>query len=235
MKKLLLLIVFISLDYLSFAQQNWFDTYSDSTNLVKDAQMISARFLKDVKALVLEMKFEVSTIHNTTPYLIYYDENSKTANLPLWSEVIPDQQKFFYSLTGSEAKGKEAFGLFFNGFYLPHELGHALQSEMESGIIGSYENEYFANIVAMLWWKKIGRGNDLKRCYETAKLIWSKLPNPVPEGKTIEAYFTENYNEAGSDPYVYGYMQFKQFIQIYEDKTLPEFDEFVMNYIKKKK
>lgn len=28
-------------------------------------------------------------------------------------------------------------------------------------------------------------------------------------------------------PYVYGYMQFKQFIEIYEDKNLPDFDTFI--------
>lgn len=31
----------------------------------------------------------------------------------------------------------------------------------------------------------------------------------------------------------YGYMQFKQFMLIYEDKNLPDFDTFVTNYIRK--
>ena len=29
-------------------------------------------------------------------------------------------------VAGGEIAGKKVFGLFFNGFYLPHELGHGL-------------------------------------------------------------------------------------------------------------
>ena len=57
--------------------------------------------------------------------------------------------------------------------------------------------------------------------------MFLKLPNPVPKGSTIEEYFSKNYEEASANPYVYGYMQFKQFIEIYEDKNLPDFDTFI--------
>jgi hypothetical protein len=55
----------------------------------------------------------------------------------------------------------------------------------------------------------------------------------VPKNMSEEEYFTKNYEEASSNPYTYGYMQFKQFIQIYEDKNLPEFDSFIKKYISK--
>ena len=64
------------------------------------------------------------------------------------------------------------------------------------------------------------------------KKIFAQLPNPVPEGSTIEEYFSKNYEEASSNPYVYGYMQFKQFIEIYEDKNLPDFDTFIQQQTK---
>lgn len=102
----------------------------------------------------------------------------------------------------------------------------------KGNIKGSYQEEYFANQVGILWWKKQGRVKELKECYEFAKRVWAKLPNPVPSGSTIEEYFTANYQKATEDPYVYGYMQFKQFIQVYEDKTLPDFDTFIKSYLK---
>ena len=52
---------------------------------------------------------------------------------------------------------------------------------------------------------------------------------------TIEEYFLKNYEKASKDPYTYGYMQFKQFIEIYEDETLPGFNAFVEKYLQKNK
>jgi hypothetical protein len=63
--------------------------------------------------------------------------------------------------------------------------------------------------------------------------MWSKLPNPVPANMSEEEYFTKNYEQASQNPYIYGYMQFRQFMQIYEDKSLPDFDVFIKNYLSK--
>jgi hypothetical protein len=233
MKKIVFLLLIAS-NNLVMAQTNWFTRYSDSIALVKDGNIITDKFIEDVRRIKPDIEFNVKTILNTTPYLIYYDGHVKTANLPLWSQVIPEQQRFFYEVAGSELEGKNAFGYFFNGFYLPHELGHALQEIMEGNLQGSYENEYFANTIAFLWWKKKGREKELEQCYESAKKMWEKLPNPIPQGMTIQEFFSKNYEKASENPYVYGYMQFKQFILIYEDKNLPNFDNFVRNYLSKK-
>lgn len=217
-----------------FAQKNWFTLYQDSTQITKDAKIITMSFENDIKKIRPNIKFSIKAVLNTTPYLIYYDDRQLTANLPMWEQVIPQQKNFFYEVAGSEEEGRKAFGLFFNGFYLPHELGHAFQDVSNEGPTNpSYQNEYFANTIAILWWRKHKRMKELKLCYEYAKKIWSNLPNPVPDNRSEEEYFTKNYEEASQNPYVYGYMQFKQFIQIYEDTKLPEFDSFIKNYKKK--
>jgi len=235
MKKNILFLILVLVVQFATAQKNWFTTYPDSVALAKDANEISDRFVKDLLRINPKLVLKAKTIVHTTPYLIFVNGpvNDKTVHLPLWSQVIPEQQHFFNEVAGGTDKGKLAFGLFFNGFYLPHELGHALQDIVKGELVGSYENEYFANEVAMLWWRKTGREKELKQCYAMAKEIWNKLPNPVPAGISIEDYFRDNYQKAASDPYVYGYMQFKQFIQIYEDHNLPDFDTYVKNYIKK--
>lgn len=61
--------------------------------------------------------------------------------------------------------------------------------------------------------------------------MFAQLPNPVPNGQTPEEYFGKNYEEASKDPFVYGYMQFSQFISVYEDKKLPAFDVFIKDFI----
>lgn len=227
------LIVIFCTNFL-FAQNKIFTTYSDTVALKKDAEILVKTFTQDVKKMKPDLVFDIKTYVKTTPYLIYYDGSTavKKVNLPFWNEVIPPLKSFMTQVSGSEEKGKEVFGLFFNGFYIPHELGHALEHQIKGKIDNGYESEYFANIVAILWWRKQGKENDLKKCYEYTKEILKKLPNPVPEGKTKEQYFSENYRAATQDPNVYGWMQFSQFVKIYEDQTLPDFDTFVSDYIK---
>ena len=113
------------------------------------------------------------------------------------------------------------------------EYGHAYQEiyDYKNSKV-SYQNEHLANTIAMLYWRKIGKTKELNECYELAKKMFEKLPNPVPVGENKEDYFTKNYEQAASNPFVYAYMQFGQFITIYEDKNLPEFDVFMKTTFK---
>ena len=214
------------------AQKKWFTIYQDSVALVKEATKISEKFKKDVYNFKKDDKFTTTTILNTTPYLIFFDGKNQV-NIPLWSQVLPELKAFTKEVTGSEEEGKRMFGLFFNGFYLIHEYGHAYQETYDyKNSKVSYQNEHLANTIAMLYWRKIGKKKELKQCYELAKTMFAKLPNPVPDGMTKEEYFTKNYEEATQNPFVYAYMQFGQFIEIYEDQSLPSFNEFMKSKFK---
>lgn len=230
-KSLLFASVFLVASFLN-AQNNWFTTYQDSVTLVKEATKISQKFKNDVSNFRKDNKFTTTTILNTTPYLIFFDGQNRV-NIPLWSQVLPELKAFTKEVTGSEEEGKRMFGLFFNGFYLIHEYGHAYQETYgPKNNKVSYQNEHLANTIAMLYWKKNGKNKELKQCYELAKRMFAKLPNPVPVGQSKEDYFTKNYEQAAQDPFVYAYMQFGQFIEIYEDKSLPSFDSYMINAFK---
>ena len=232
MKKIILVFIVTFSCLVAQAQNNWFTVYQDSVALVKDATILSDNFKKDVYKFKKDDKFTTTTILNTTPYLIFYDGQNKV-NIPLWSQVLPELKAFTKEVAGSEEEGKRMFGLFFNGFYLIHEYGHAYQETYDStNSKVSYQNEHLANVIAMLYWRKIGKTEELKQCYELAKKMFAKLPNPVPAGTTKEDYFTYNYEQATQNPFVYAYMQFGQFITIYEDQTLPSFDTFMENNFK---
>lgn len=232
MKKLAILVMFLIITNLSNAQNRWFTLYSDSVSLVRDANEITGLFIEDITRIKPDLTFEIKTVLNTTPYFIYYDNS--VANVSLWRQ-LPDQFKdIVYEVSGGKDNGEKVFGLFFNGFYLPHELGHGLQDTFEGEVAGSYKNEHFANTVAILWWRKQGKEKELKQCYDFAKKMLPTLPNPVPEGKTIEEFYTENYRMATQNVKMYGFMQWTQFLEIYEDKTLPDFDTYMNNYLKSK-
>ncbi len=226
MKKIIILCI-VGLAFGSKVHaQAWFKTYSDSTALLKNAEQLVQLFVSDINKINPEIRLSSHAIINTQPYLIFYDKNK--VNLPLWNQLPVESKIFFETVGGNPQNGQKIFGLFFNGFYLPHELGHALQGAKGMNIEKNrYESEYQANIIAILWWRKNGSKKNLKNCYLAAKKMMTKLKNPVPEGQTMAEYFTENYWQKVSDPFVYGYMQFYQFIKIYEDKSLPNFDTYI--------
>lgn len=228
-------LVLLCLNLTVQGQSKWFRVYEDSATLVSDASAIASQFRQDVSTIDTAIVVNPAVLLNTQPFLIFYSPKANKVNLPLWKQLSADSKNFFLTMAGSEQKGQEIFGLFFNGFYLPHELGHALQKSLTKyKAANSYESEYLANIIGILWWRKQGRQEELKKCYGLAKKMLAQLKNPVPAGQTAEHYFTVNYEQAGRNPFVYGYMQFGQFIRIYEDKSLSDFDTAIKELAKLK-
>lgn len=233
MKNTILLLLLLSAFVPARAQQKWFSIYTDSAALVSDAgkivQQMTAAILKADPSARLN---KTRPIKNTTPYLIFIDLNSGEVNLPLWTEVIVPQKKFFAEVAGGEKEGEQVFGLFFNGFYLTHELGHAFAHSNGKQFGNAYDSEYDANRIAILYWRAAGETAQLEQCYAYAKKMLQSLQNPIPEKEDAKKYLTAHYDEMSSDPYKYGYIQFSQFVEIYEDRTLPDFGTYIRNYHK---
>lgn len=232
MRNILTFILALSVFVHSHAQDQWFSTYGDSIALVTDAneiiQQMADRIQKINPAIDLHQN---KAIKNTTPYLIYID--SLTVNLPFWPEVIPSQQNFFSEVAGSEKEGEEVFGLFFNGFYLAHEMGHSFAAKSLKKFDNAYDSEYDANTIAILYWRADGHTKELKMCYDYARKMLNNLKNPVPKNRNYKKYMTQNYQQLASDPYKYGFIQFSQFVEIYEDTKLPDFETYINDYQKK--
>lgn len=121
-------------------------------------------------------------------------------NLPFGDEVIQTQKDFFTEVSGGEAEGKAVFGLFFNGFYLVHEIGHALSDAMGKKHDNAYASEYNANVTGILYREKAGQNEKLKQCYQYAKKMLLTLKNPVPIGEDYKTDITKHYDELSSDP-----------------------------------
>ncbi|MGI8598829.1 MAG: hypothetical protein ACR2KB_06185 [Chitinophagaceae bacterium] len=111
-----------------YSQDKLFKVYTDSAFLVNDANKIVDDFVDKVNAISPVFTTKPLAILNTKPYLIFYSPKANQVNLPIWHQVMPQQKEFFTNIAGSEKEGEKVFALFFNGFYLSHELGHALQN-----------------------------------------------------------------------------------------------------------
>ena len=229
--KIILTLLLLLTTLGSYSQKDLFSVYNDSAKLVLDANHLVADFTTKVNAIKHVIDSQPLAILNTKPFLIFYSPKANKVNLPIWHQVIPEQKKFFTELSGNEKEGVRMFGYFFNGFYLPHELGHALQHAAKKTEQNLYKNEYVANTIAILYWRKIHRSEELNQCYQYAKKIIKQLPDPVPQGEDPIKYFNEHYAELGADPYKYGYFQFAQFVKIYEDKSLTSFDDFIRDFL----
>ncbi len=228
MKKLILILTLLTY-FQSNAQNKWFETYSDTMLFVNDANKIVKEFATKIKAINPEIEIDAKAIKNTKPYLIFYSPKNNVVNLPFWDEVIPQQKDFFTEIAGGKDEGKKVFGIFFNGFYIAHELGHAFASKTGKKFDNAYDSEYYANEIGILYWKASGQQETLKKCYKYAKKILKHLKNPVPENENYKEYITEHYNELAPDPYKYGYIQFSQFVEIYENNNISDFNTFVKN------
>lgn len=224
-----ILSIFVSL--FSNVQNRWFKTYNDSIALKSDAEKIVQQFSQKVKNANSSIQLDNwKVVKNTTPYFIYIEK--KTANLPFWQEVIPQQKDFFIEVSGGKKQGKEVFGLFFNGFYLVHELGHGLADSAGKKFDNAFDSEYDANTISILYWRTTDEKSKLKKCYSYAKKMLKHLKNPVSANENYKEYLTKHYDDISSDPYKYGYIHFSQFVEIYENKDLPDFETLMKGYTK---
>lgn len=201
----------------------FFEMHEDSLSLKSIVEPLTNIFRTRVRKAGFSLKPDFKSSMKTTPLLIYYDVNYNI-HYPYWYDLDNNSKQFLLSITNNEAEAKKLFGLFFNTFYLPHEMAHYLSHiSGDKAKLGSYEGEYFANQLAMLFWRDQGYfETQLRECYDMAKKVLPKLKNPVPAGENETEWFSKNYNKivASHDPYTYGYFQFSQVIQIYEDEAL---------------
>lgn len=215
------------------AQNTFFEIFTDSTALKDQNDALIEDIERTIQKIQKDFSFNDLTSEILSAFMPgQYREKTNKIYLPLWQTSIPAMEPFLTDVGGSEAMGNKLAGLFFYGFFLPHEIGHALQYNTKNVPDNAYDLEYGANEFAIAYWRSKGRDKELKECYELAKIVLPKLKNPVPENTDAKKYITENYWELVKNPYEYGYIQFSQIIEIMEDKTLPDFETYVNSYFK---
>lgn len=134
----------------------------------------------------------------------------------------PQVQEAFAQLFGEDGT-KEKFDFYFHWYNIPHEFGHCIL-DFYGRSVGKVREEMLANRFAVAYWKSAGYSKELAELKEMLESILETFPDPVPEGRSFEEYFTEIW---GSDELikvsVYGYLQFKGvLIAMEEGESLEE-------------
>lgn len=235
MKKLILILFLTGFCVTVNAQNHYFELYTDSAALKNQNDAMILDF--ETRIQLIEPSFNFNGLTTEIPNIpmpgqYRYKTNKIYHNT--WQIGGPSMEGFLTEVTGSQDNGKNAAALFFFGFFLPHEIGHALQYQTNNVPKSNYDGEYEANEIAVLYWRSKGKQKELQECYEIAKTVLTKLKNPVPENVDEKEYITEHYDELTKDPYKYGYIQFSQIIKILETKSLQSFDEYIKKYFIKK-
>jgi hypothetical protein len=95
---------------LTFSQNGLFHRYTDSTLLVRDANVVRLKYQIRIAQKLGNILPKAKAILNTSPYLVYWDNDLFTVNLPLWSQVIEPQKAFLQNSIRVKAKEKKCLG-----------------------------------------------------------------------------------------------------------------------------
>jgi len=131
--------------------------------------------------------------------------STRVVAVPVWAELTVEQRNQLDQMSGSIG-GEMLFGWLFRWFFVPHELGHALQTTFCSGEIGHFASERQANDVAVAFWM-VENPQPLGELEAILSDVISALPNPVPDRENASEFFDSHYDALGSDPLAYGYFQ----------------------------
>jgi hypothetical protein len=231
MRRTLSILLLICFCLTAKAQNNYFEIYTDSAALKNQ----NDKLIRDIETRVrlVEPSFSFKGLTTDIPKTFmpgqYRSKPNKIYQLT-WQIGGPPMENFLTEMGGSADKGKSLAALFFYGFFLPHEVGHALQHHTNKVPENTYDAEYEANELAVVYWRSKGRDKELQQCNEMAKKILTKLANPIPENADAKKYITAHYDELLKDPYKYAFIQFSQIVKILDDKSLPDFDAYIKKY-----
>jgi len=245
MKKLTILLIFtLLINQGLFAQKTGsyfglFRLYTDSIELNKDIQKLRNDFIAIVKAVKPELDFRTTVTVFSSSLLTHYSPQDDEARIPLWKDVPVFIHDELIRLEGSEQSAQHVFAHLFNGFYIPHELGHGLQKTFRgmNDFSDAWMMEYEANELTIYYLLSLGTYNDqLNNVYESSKRWLSILPDPVPPGEDKGKYLTENYDRIARelDVRTYAWLQSWQIVDIMEKEDKPTFEGYLKQFFERK-
>lgn len=233
MKKSLLMMLFF-LANLTFAQKLLFTNINDSTILRNQNDLLIKDFQNQLTLIDPNFSFNgMKTMVRDSLFSGYYLPKNNRIYLSTWKATPKVIVDFCTQIMDDKQQGEKLAALYFFGYFLPHEIAHGIQFNAKVRKDNEYDNEYEANVIALLYWKKRGKSIEMLECYKMAKELVSKLKNPIPENEDRKKYFTEHYEEMSQNADQYAYMLFSQIVNIFEDKNLPDFDVYIKKYISK--
>jgi hypothetical protein len=97
-----------------------------------------------------------------------YLERTNRIYLPHWPTAPKPIKDFCTQVMGGQKEGEQLAAMYFYGFFLPHEVGHGLQFNAHVRKDNEYDNEYDANVMALLYWRAQGKDKHYEEMAQNA-------------------------------------------------------------------
>lgn len=128
MKSIISILLLSWLCLTAKAQNRYFEIYTDSAALKNQNDDIIRDIEERVKLVESSFSFKGLTTEIPKTFMPgqFRSRTNKIYQLT-WQIGGPPMESFLTEAGGNTEKGKSLAALFFYGFFLPHEVGHALQ------------------------------------------------------------------------------------------------------------
>ncbi|MDD2772212.1 MAG: hypothetical protein PHP45_00775 [Elusimicrobiales bacterium] len=156
-------------------------------------QAISNQFLNRAAQSGLILSFVPEIREWTRPSLISWRQEARAVAVPNWSELSETQHALLLRMAGT-GNDELLFNYLFRWFFVPHELSHAL----ETNLGGKHDNaasEQLANDIAVAFYME---QEVEQKLMELERILENALPNLPPLPDTPD-YFNKHYQEMGQN------------------------------------
>jgi hypothetical protein len=198
---------------------------NSSSSEAQRAKLVALQddFIETIKANGFQPSLAAPTIVlDNPPSYGNYEDESNVLHIAVWAALSPEQQARFARLAGLLAEGKTGEETFEDGVHhwvFIHELSHWWQACQHKTSDNHYSVEYGANRIAAAYW----RSKDpafMRRTEKKMRTVIATMTQPVPEGKSPEKYFNENYEKLGPTP-AYIWFQYSMVLKVQSEAPLP--------------
>ena len=161
-----------------------------------------------------------------------YDPDRNTLTTSTWEQMTEGEKGGFYRLAGpqsgpgaSEEAARREFEVGAHHWVFVHELGHWWEKCRHVSEEGNhYGYESGANRVAAAYWRERDP-SVIAHQRAVFTLILSRLPNPVPDGQSAEAYFNAHYPDKFASVREYIRFQAQMCLAVFDEKPAPTLAE----------
>jgi hypothetical protein len=154
-----------------------------------------------------------------------YDEATNTLTTSAWELLTPEEKARFYRLAGADAtddSARQQFEIGVHHWVFVHELGHWWQTCRHVANEDHYLYESGANRIATAYWREHNR-DILVAQRTTFDYVLTRVPDPVPEGESVESYFNSHYPDKFKSGPEYTWFQARMCLRVFDEHPAPSF------------
>jgi hypothetical protein len=160
-----------------------------------------------------------------------YDDKTNVIRTSDWTLLNPQEKAFISRLAhpgATDAEIRTTFERIAHGWVNIHELGHWWQA-CRSAISNSnpYQMEYGADRISLAYWREVDP-SIVDTMIPLCRSVLANIPNPVPAGEDVEAYFNKHYEELGPSS-AYPWFQSRMNVAAYDEKPAPTFAQALLS------